>query len=109
MINDGICVSCGAPIATESGMLCRNCMEIEPSFDTIKIMVMLDKITDIKDFVNMASKCRDDVVVKSGHYAVSAKSVMALFSLDLSKPLKVEFYGQVPFEVREGMKKFIVG
>lgn len=108
MVNDGVCVSCGAPIATESGMLCRNCTEIEPSFDTVKITVLLDKITDIKDFVGLASKCRDDVVVKSGYYAVSAKSIMALFSLDLSKPLKVEFYGNIPYEVREGIKKFIV-
>ena len=108
MINDGICAACGSPIATESGMLCSNCMNIEPSFDTIKTTVLLDKIVDIKDFVSLTSKCQDDVVVKSGHYAVSAKSIMALFSLDLSKPLKVEFYGCVPYEVREGMKKFII-
>ena len=108
MINDGVCVSCGASIATESGMLCSACMDIEPSFDTVKITVLLDKIADIKDFVSLTSKCRDDVVVKSGHYAVSAKSIMALFSLDLSKPLKVEFYGDIPYEVKEGMKKFIV-
>ena len=109
MISDEICVSCGAPIFTESGsMLCNECMDYEPSFDTIKITVLLDKITDIRDFVNLVSKCRNDVVIKSGHYAVNAKSIMALFSLDLSKPLKVEFYGNVPCEVREGMKKFIV-
>ena len=108
-MNDEICASCGAPLATESSSwLCNNCMDLEPSFDTAKITVLLDKITDIKDFVSLASKCRDDVVVKSGHYAVSAKSIMALFSLDLTKPLKVEFYGQIPYEVKEGMKKFIV-
>lgn len=108
MMNDGICVACGAPIATESGtMLCSTCMDIEPSFDTVEVSVLLDKITDIKDFVNLASKCPDDVVVKSGHYAVSAKSIMALFSLDLTNPLRVEFYGIVPYDVKEGMKKFI--
>ena len=84
MINDGVCVSCGASIATESGMLCSACMDIEPSFDTVKITVLLDKIADIKDFVSLTSKCRDDVVVKSGHYAVSAKSIMALFITFLS-------------------------
>ena len=87
---------------------CGKCEYVEPSFNTAKITVSLDKITDIKDFVNLASKCRDDVVVRSGHYAVSAKSIMSLFSLDLTKPLKVEFYGAVPYEVREGMKKFII-
>lgn len=109
MINDEVCVSCGAPLNTESGsMICDKCMDIEPSFDTVQVTVLLDKITDINDFVKLASKCRDDVVVKSGNYAVSAKSIMALFSLDLSKTLKVEFYGNIPYEVREGMKKFIV-
>ena len=101
------CIMCGEYIP-EGRMVCHKCEEAEPSFDTIKITVLLDKIADIKDFVNLASKCQDDVVVKSGHYAVSAKSIMALFSLDLSKPLKVEFYGNIPYEVKEGMKKFIV-
>lgn len=108
MINDGICVSCGAPIATESGMLCRNCMEIEPSFDTVKATVLLDKIADIKDFVNLVSKCAGDVTIGSGRFAVNAKSLMGLFSLDLTKPVKVEFFGNIPYEVKEGMKKFIV-
>lgn len=107
-MNDEICVACGAPILTESGMLCRNCMSFEPSFNTVKTTVLLNKIADIKDFVNLASRCRDDVVVKSGHYTVNAKSIMAMFSLDLTKPLKVEFYGNIPCEVSEGMKKFIV-
>ena len=109
MMNDEICVSCGAPLATESGsMLCSKCMDYEPSFDTIKITVSLDKVTDIKDFVSLVSKCSDDVTIGSGRFAVDAKSIMGLFSLDLTKPLKVEFYGRVPYEVREGMKKFII-
>lgn len=109
MRNDEICVSCGAPIGTESGsMICRSCMDVEPSFDTTKIMISLSKITDVSKFVKLATKCKDDVVVKSGRFVVNAKSMIGLFSLDLTKPLKVEFYGCVPYEVREGMKKFIV-
>lgn len=101
------CVMCGKYVP-EGSMLCINCENCEPSFDTIKIIILLDKITDVRDFVNLTLKCRDDVVVKSGHYAVSAKSIMGLFSLDLTKPLEVEFYGDIPYEVKEGMKKFIV-
>ena len=33
---------------------------------------------------------------------------MGLFSLDLGKPVNVKFYENVPCEVEEGMKKFIV-
>lgn len=101
------CVVCGE-IIPEGRLVCHKCEEVEPSFDTVKIDVLLDKITDIKDFVNLVSKCRDEVVVKSGYYSVNAKSIMGLFSLDLTKPLKVEFYGSIPYEVREGMKKFII-
>lgn len=101
------CVMCGAYVP-EGTMVCINCNNDEPSFNTIKITVLLDKITDVKDFVNLALKCRDDVVVKSGHFAVNAKSIMGLFSLDLSKPLRVEFYGSIPYDVKEGMKKFIM-
>lgn len=109
MKSDEICVSCGAPLFTESGsMLCNKCMDVEPSFDTIKVTVLLDKIADIKDFVNLVSKCSDDVTIGTGRFKVDAKSIMGLFSLDLSKHLKVEFYGNVPYEVKEGMKKFIV-
>ena len=106
-ISEERCVMCGEPIP-EGKMVCHKCENVEPSFDTIKIMVLLDKITDIKDFVNLVSKCSDDVTIGSGRFAVDAKSIMGLFSLDLSKPLKVEFYGDIPYEVKEGMKKFIV-
>lgn len=108
MMNDKICVACGSPVTTESEMICRDCMELEPCFDTIKITVLLDKIIDIREFVDLVSKCNDDVTIGSGRFAVDAKSIMGLFSLDLSKPLKVEFYGNIPYEVEEGMKKFIV-
>ena len=101
------CVMCGE-FVPEGRMVCPLCENIEPSFDTIKVTVLLNKIADIKEFVNLSLKCQDDVVVKSGHFAVSAKSIMGLFSLDLTKPLRVEFYGDIPYEVREGMRKFII-
>lgn len=107
-MNDEICVACGAPILTESGMLCRKCQDFEPSFNTTKITILLDKIADIKDFINMVSKCSGDVTVGHDRFAANAKSIMGLFSLDLSKPLKVEFYGSIPYEVKEGIKKFII-
>ena len=101
------CVICGQVIP-EGIMVCHKCEKVEPSFDTVKTTVLLDKIADIKDFVNLVSKCSDDVAIGSGRFVVNAKSIMGLFSLDLSKPLKVEFYGDIPYEVKEDMKKFIV-
>ena len=106
-ISEERCVMCGESIP-EGRMICHKCEDVEPSFETIKVMVLLDKITDIKDFVDLSSKCTEDVTIGSGRFKVNAKSIMALFSLDLTKPLKVEFYGDIPYEVKEGMKKFMV-
>ena len=101
------CVMCGEVIP-EGDMVCRKCIDKEPSFDTVKINVCLNKITDISKFIELAYKCQDDVVIKSGRFVVNAKSIMGIFSLDLSKPVQVEFYGDVPYEVKQGMKEFIV-
>ena len=101
------CIMCGQTIP-EGRMVCPNCDMTEPNFGTTKVRVLLNKIADIPEFVNLVSKCNDDVVVKSGKYAVNGKSLMGLYSLDLTKSLSVEFYGNIPFEVVEGMKNFII-
>lgn len=101
------CVMCNA-IIPEGRMICHECDSMESSFDTISVTVLINNFVDITKFVHLVGKCPDDVVAKSGRYSVNAKSIMGLFSLDLSKPLKVEFYGSIPYEVKEGMKKFIV-
>lgn len=73
-----------------------------------KVTISIDTVDKVKEFCNLCSKCVDDVSVYSERYIVSGKSIMGLFSLDLSKTIEVEFYGDIPDEVREGMKKFIV-
>ena len=101
------CVMCGE-IVPEGTMVCKRCEDIEPSFDKLKVKVILNKVEDIPKLVALASKCSGDVVVRSGRFAVDAKSIMGLYSLDLSKPVDVEFYGDIPFETKEGMKDIIV-
>lgn len=54
--------------------------------------IMLKSINDVKDFVNIANKYDFDVDLTSGRYIVDAKSIMGIFSLDLSKPIKVEVH-----------------
>ena len=52
-----------------------------------KYKVMLKTIDDIKVFAAAASCCKDDLDLSSGRYVVDAKSIMGIFSLDLSKPI----------------------
>ena len=52
--------------------------------------INLSSINDVKEFVNLVNKYDFDVDLISGRYIVDAKSIMGIFSLDLSKPIKVE-------------------
>ncbi len=55
--------------------------------------VTLASITDVKLFVDAATRCTCEIDVLSGRYVIDAKSIMGLFSLDLQKPVQVEFHG----------------
>lgn len=73
-----------------------------------KIWVDLSRHADVFRFIELASKCEDDVVVKSGHFAVDGKSLLAMRTISLTSPVEVDFYGNIPDEIRENLKKFII-
>ena len=52
--------------------------------------IMLKTISDVKAFVNSVAKYDFDVDLLSGRYAVDAKSIMGIFSLDLSKEITMD-------------------
>ena len=54
-----------------------------------KTTVSLQAINDVKDFVNIVMRYEFDIDLVSGRYAVDAKSIMGIFSLDLSKPIEL--------------------
>ena len=62
----------------------------------MKENVMLVSINDVKEFVNIVSMFDFDIDLKSGKYIVDAKSIMGIFSLDLTKPICVESEGNDP-------------
>ena len=55
----------------------------------IDFNVQLTTIPDVQDFVNIASTSIYDVTVSHGRYIVDGKSLMGIFSLNLSNPIKV--------------------
>lgn len=57
-----------------------------------KMIIRLSTINDVKLFVNMVSKYDFDVDLVSGRYAVDAKSIMGIFSLDLSKDIEMHIH-----------------
>ena len=49
-----------------------------------------------------------DIDLVSGRYAVDAKSIMGIFSLDLSKPIKLQAHTEDPEALIKAIDKFIV-
>jgi len=74
-----------------------------------ELKVMLNTIEDVKEFVTITNKYGFDCDLVSGRYAVDAKSIMGIFSLDLSKPLGMVIRGDGAAEEKllEDIKKFI--
>ena len=56
--------------------------------------ILLSTINDVKSFVNIVSKYDFDVDLTSGRYAIDAKSIMGIFSLDLSKPINLNIHAE---------------
>ena len=71
-------------------------------------MIMLKTINDVKAFVNSVAKYDFDVDLLSGRYAVDAKSIMGIFSLDLSKAITMEIHSDDCQNFLNEIKPFIV-
>jgi len=69
--------------------------------------VVLNSITDVKNFVNIVNKYDFEVDLTSGRYVVDAKSIMGIFSLDLGKPIRVEVHTDSPEAILEELKPFM--
>lgn len=68
--------------------------------------VLLCSIGDVKDFVNIVSKYSYEIDLVSGRYVVDAKSIMGIFSLDLTKPIKVEIHSDDCADLLSEIGKF---
>ncbi len=56
--------------------------------------VSLKAIDDVKNFVNTIMRFDFDIDLVSGRYAIDAKSIMGIFSLDLSKPINLNIHAE---------------
>lgn len=56
----------------------------------MEFQVLLSSVADVKAFVDAASLYPYEVDVKAGRYVINGKSIMGLFSIDLSGPVTVE-------------------
>lgn len=68
----------------------------------------LNTIDDVKSFVDAANDYNKRVTVRNMHYAVDGKSIMGIFSIDLSGILDVEFEDEPENEELNKFSKWII-
>ena len=56
------------------------------------VQISLNSIDKVKLFVNDITKFDVDFDLVSGRYVIDAKSIMGIFSLDLSKPIELNIH-----------------
>lgn len=70
--------------------------------------ISLVTIDQVKRFVDMVSRVDGDVDLVSGRYTVDAKSIMGIFSFDISKPMELRIHREAEEigELLEQLKEF---
>ena len=73
------------------------------------VTINLGSLDKVKSFVNDITKFDSDFDLVSGRYVIDAKSIMGIFSLDLSKPINLNIHGDEDnAEIMEVIKKYEV-
>ena len=72
------------------------------------VKIRLNGVDDIRAFVNAVTMYEYDIDLRGGRYVVDAKSIMGIFSLDLSAPIEMVIYGEKEDELIDKVKNFLV-
>ena len=58
------------------------------------VMISLNSIDKVKSFVNDIAKFDAEFDLVSGRYVIDAKSIMGIFSLDISQPIDLNIHSE---------------
>ncbi len=73
------------------------------------VKISLNSIDKVKAFVNDVTKFDTDFDLVSGRYVIDAKSIMGIFSLDLSKQIDLNIHTEGDAaEIMEVLKPYLV-
>lgn len=73
------------------------------------VRISLNSIDKVKSFVNDLTKYDEDFDLVSGRYVIDAKSIMGIFSLDLSKPIYLNIHAESGVdEILETLAPYII-
>ena len=75
----------------------------------VTVKISLNSIDKVKSFVNEITKYDYDFDLVSGRYVIDAKSIMGIFSLDLSRPIDLNIHAEENVdEVLETLKPYMI-
>lgn len=73
------------------------------------VKISLNSIDKVKSFVNDITKFDSDFDLVSGRYVIDAKSIMGIFSLDLSNTIDLNIHSETEIDtILEALKPYIV-
>ena len=73
------------------------------------VQISLNSIGKVKSFVNAITQFEFDLDLISGRYVIDAKSIMGIFSLDVSKPIDLVIHTETNLdEIMEVLKPYLV-
>ena len=84
-------------------------IDFERSGNMKTVKISLNSIDAVKSFVNTVTKYDSDFDLVSGRYVIDAKSIMGIFSLDLSKPIDLNIHTEENLdEILEALKPYLL-
>ena len=73
------------------------------------VKICLNSIEKVKSFVNAITRYDVDFDLVSGRYVIDAKSIMGIFSLDLSKPIDLNIHSESDLDtILETLKPYMI-
>ncbi len=76
------------------------------------VQINLNSIEKVKSFVNEITKFDAEFDLVSGRYVIDAKSIMGIFSLDISKPIDLNIHAETEADlnaIMDAISPYLVG
>ena len=71
------------------------------------VILRLSLVENVNKFVNIVSRYPFDMDLRAGRHVVDAKSILGIFSLDLSRPITLEIYHDDCTQLLEEISPFM--
>lgn len=72
------------------------------------VKIRLTMTDHVKNFVSLVNRYPYEMDLRSGRYVVDAKSILGIFSIDLSRPIQLDIYSDDCDDLIQALEGYIV-